>query len=241
MNSELLKYTIIVIFYAVLFLFTYDSTFEGLILMLFLITNTIAGSKVILDTMRDFKSVNINKLNNYVFQFLLSSNTLVFLTLLLFYFIAMMLYKGGYMDYIILTSVAWISMILLSTLFNGNEIPYYGLYGVGILGIVASNIMMLISFSRIKMESMTGEIPLSKSNRKRLGYYKTLMILAIFLIGLSFYLFVVSDSKLSNLDDLFMLIIVLLYISAYAMIYYAYTLLNLTSEKMITDDGKNMK
>ena len=69
MNSELLKYTIIVIFYAVLFLFTYDSTFEGLILMLFLITNTIAGSKVILDTMHDFKSVNINKLNNYVFQF----------------------------------------------------------------------------------------------------------------------------------------------------------------------------
>lgn len=63
------------------------------------------------------------------------------------------------------------SMMLLSTLFDGNKIPYYGLYGVGILGIIASNIMMLISFSRIKMESMTGQIPLSKSNRKRLDYY----------------------------------------------------------------------
>ena len=241
MNSELLKYTIIVIFYAVLFLFTYESTFEGLILMLFLATNTIVGSKIILDTMQENNSVNINKLNNYIFQFLLSSHTLVLLTILLFYFIGMMLYKGGYMDYIILTSVAWISMMLLSTLFNGSEIPYYGLYGVGILGIVVSNIMMLISFSRIKMESMTGKIPLSKSNRYRLEYYKTLMIFAIFLIGFSFYLFVVNNSKLSNIDDLFMLIIVLLYMSAYAMIYYAYMLLNLTSEKMITDDGKNMK
>ena len=241
MNSELLKYTIIVIFYAVLFLFTYESTFEGLILMLFLATNTIVGSKVILDTMQEFKAVNINELNNYVFQFLLSSHTLVLLTLLLFYFIGMMLYKGGYMDYIVLTSVAWISMMLLSTLFNGNEIPYYGLYGVGILGIIASNIMMLISFSRIKMESMTGQIPLSKSNRKRLDYYKTLMIFAIFLIGFSFYLFVVNGSNLPNSSDLFMLMIVLLYMSAYTMIYYAYMLLSLTSEKMITDDGKNMK
>ena len=57
MNSELLKYTIIVIFYAVLFLFTYESTFEGLILMLFLATNTIVGSKIILDTMQEFKAV----------------------------------------------------------------------------------------------------------------------------------------------------------------------------------------
>lgn len=243
MNSELLKYTVIIIFYAVLFLFTYDSTFEGLILMLYLATNTIVGSKIILDTMQEqeAKSININELNNYVFQFLLSSHTLVLLTLLLFYFLGMMLYKGGYMDYIVLTSVAWVSMMLLSTLFNGNKIPYYGLYGVGILGIVASNIMMLISFSRIKMESMTGEIPLSKTNRKRLEYYKTLMIFAIFLIGFSFYLFVVNDSNLSNKSNLFMLMVVLLYMSAYAMIYYAYILLNLTSEKMITDDGKNIK
>ena len=64
------------------------------------------------------------------------------------------------LDYIIILSMIWITMMLMSTFFlGGSKLPYYPLYGLGVLMILISNIVMLFGFNRLNLETLTGNIP----------------------------------------------------------------------------------
>ena len=245
MNSDLLNYSTLLIFYFVLCLFLYDDKLEGLVLIIFFFTNFLGGYKLILDVYKENKSLNLVNVDNFLVDFMLSSQSLLIVTILLIVIIILFFagskdIKYVSLDYIIILSMIWITMMLMSTFFlGGSKLPYYPLYGLGVLMILISNIVMLFGFNRLNLETLTGNIPLSKTNRKRLNYYKTLMIMAIVAIGLSFYLFIINSSAAAT-PEMFLMFIFILYCICYAMIFLAYNILNLSRDKLVTDNGKNM-
>lgn len=247
MNSELLNYTTIGIFYFVLCLFIYDDRLEGWIFILFFVTNFLAGYKLILDIYKDNPMVDFSRIDNFLVDFMLSSFTLfgvsiLLIVLILLYFAPTKHVKSVSMDYIILMGMLWVVLMLVNTFFSGDKpkLPYAPVYGLGIVMILVSNLLMILGFREISLESLSGSLPLSKTNRKRMNLYKTLMIMCIFLIGFSFYLFIVTQSPLAT-PEMFLMFIFILYVMCFIMIYFGYKILNLSKDKMITDNGKNIK
>ena len=119
MNSELLNYTTISIFYFVLCLFIYDDKLEGWVFILFFVTNFLAGYKLIMDINNSNLMVDFSRIDNFLVDFMLSSFTLfgvsiLLIVLILLYFAPTKHVKSVSMDYIILMGMLWIVLMLVN-------------------------------------------------------------------------------------------------------------------------------
>lgn len=219
LNNEMdfIFYVLIIVIYIVLFSFLFKPKMEGLIFIFLFIVTFLSSLKLIsdlyLDTTEDGRGImhiDVSNLNalvkdipplKFFFEFIFGGASIILLILLLMIGILMYIYKVANKDFIIFCSTT-ISAIFLGYFIKGDQqVKYFILFGVPLILLLTSLILVFIVMNKFKDKSIMGKIKLSNRNRKRLKKYKDMFVSIIVFIILAL-VGMLSFSASENTDEM---------------------------------------
>lgn len=224
MEFDIIQYLLIIILYLGLFRYLYanDGKIEGLVFILLFILTVFVGFKIIFDFYNS--SVNSNDKESFFLRFksfevfakeiqilrlikdfLFSSLVTLVLLIVLIVSVVQYIQKGIRNDYDFLVTMVCLTFgqVAFSFTNSNTKIPFYILFGIPIILLIVSLILIMISIFNINSDSPTKKLKLNKDGRKRIKKYKDFFVsIIIFIIVTLFSFSVVSiyDENISGND-----------------------------------------
>lgn len=214
MEFDIIQYLLIIILYLGLFRFLYanEGKIEGLIFILLFVLTVFVGFKIIFDFYRSsisaidkelyflrFKSFEVFakeiEVLKLIKDFLLSPLVTLVLLVLLIFSIVQYIQKGIRNDYDFLVTMCCLTFgqIGISLTNTDTKVPFYILFGIPIILLIVSLILIIVSIFNINSDAITKKLKLNKSGRERVKKYKDFFVSIIIFFIVSLFLFSVSS------------------------------------------------
>ena len=214
MEFDIIQYLLIIILYLGLFRFLYanEGKIEGLVFILLFVLTVFVGFKIIFDFYKSsvsavdrelyflrFKSFEIFandiEILKLMKDFLLSPVVTLVLLVLLVFSIVEYIKKGIRNDYDFLVTMSCLTFgqIAISLTNASTKVPFYILFGIPIILLIVSLILILVSIFNINSDAITKKLKLNKSGRERVKKYKDFFVSIIIFFIVSLFLFSVSS------------------------------------------------
>ena len=213
MEFDIIQYLLIIILYLKLFIFLFanEGKIEGLVFILLFVLTVFVGFKIIFDFYKSsvsavdrelyflrFKSFEIFandiEILKLMKDFLLSPVVTLVLLVLLVFSIVEYIKKGIRNDYDFLVTMSCLTFgqIAISLTNASTKVPFYILFGIPIILLIVSLILILVSIFNINSDAIT-KLKLNKSGRERVKKYKHFFVSNIIFFIVSLFLFSVSS------------------------------------------------
>lgn len=213
MEFDIIQYLLIIILYLGLFRFLYanEGKIEGLVFILLFVLTLFVGFKIIFDFYKSsvsavdkelyflrFKSFEIFtkeiEILKLIKDFLLSPLVTLILLVLLIFSIVQYIQKGIRKDYDFLVTMCCLTFGQIGISFTSSDtkVPFYILFGIPIILLMVSLILIIVAIFNINSEAITKKLKLNKNGRERVKKYKDFFVSIIIFFIVTLFLFSVS-------------------------------------------------